>query len=81
MTKAECDQIATIQSVDQLAEVYESIAEERSEMAKAYRRKLVVGGIMLTMVVVGAVILNAIYLLWIQNESTFNGIKSIGSGS
>ncbi len=50
-------------------------------MAKAYRRKLVVGGIMLTMVVVGAVILNAIYLLWIQNESTFNGIKSIGSGS
>lgn len=81
LTKGECDQIATIQSVDQLAEVYEVIAEERDDMAKTYRRRLVIWGIMATMVVVGAVILNAIYLLWIQNEATFNNIKSVGTGS
>ena len=38
LTKGERDMIATIQSVDQLAEVYGSIAEEREMMAKADRR-------------------------------------------
>ena len=79
LTKAECDQIATIQSVDQLAEVFQAMAEERAEMTKALRRKVVIAGVMLTMIVVGAVILNAIFLLWIQNEGTLNDIKGAGS--
>jgi len=81
LTKGECDQIATIQSVDQLAEVFDALAEERHEMSKAYRRKLMVAAVMLALVVVGAVVLNAIFLLWIQNEGTLNDIKSVGSGS
>jgi len=79
LTKGEHDQIATIQSVDQLAEVFDALAEERWEMSKAYRRKLIVAAVMLALVVVGAVILNAIFLLWIQNEGTLNDIKSVGS--
>jgi type II secretory pathway component PulF len=80
LTKGEWDQLATIQSVDQLAEVFDALSEERDDMAKAYRRKLMVGCVMLAVVVVGAVILNAIFLLWIQNEGTLNDIKSVGSG-
>jgi type II secretory pathway component PulF len=78
LIKAEYDQIATIQSVDQLADVFDALAEERHDMSKAYRRRLMVGAVMLAVVVVGAVILNAIFLLWIQNEGTLNNIKSAG---
>jgi type II secretory pathway component PulF len=80
LTKAECDQITTIQSVDQLAEVFDALGEEREDMTKTYRRKVMVTAVALAMVVVGAVILNAIFLLWIQNEGTFNDIKSVGGG-
>jgi hypothetical protein len=80
LKRAECDQIATIQSVDQLSEVYESIAEERGSMAKSDQRRLTVMGVVLMMVVLGAVVLNAIYLLSIQNEGMLDGITSMGEG-
>ena len=52
LTKAERDQITTIQSVDQLAEVYESIAEERFQMmAKADQRRITLFGIVMFMMV------------------------------
>lgn len=76
LTKGECDMIATIQSVDQLAEVYGSIAEERGLNAKADKRRLTVTGIMVTMFFFGATVLMAIYLLMIQNEGVLNNLSS-----
>ncbi len=80
LTKTERDQITTIQSVDQLSEVYMSIAEERGTMAKADQRRLTIMGIMMMMFILGAVVLNAIYLLSIQNEGLLDSISSAGGG-
>jgi type II secretory pathway component PulF len=76
LTKAERDQIATIQSVDQLAEVYSAIAEERGMMAKADQRRITILGIVITMFLLGAVVLNAIYLLTIQNQGMLDNLTS-----
>ncbi|MDD3288224.1 MAG: type II secretion system F family protein [Alphaproteobacteria bacterium] len=77
MTKAECDQIATIQSVDQLSEVYDSIAEERHLMAKTDQRKIVIFGIMAMMVLFGATVLTMIYLLMIQNTGFLENLNQM----
>jgi len=76
LTKGERDQIATIQSVDQLAEVYASIAEERGNMAKDDKRRLAKLALISTMFFFGATVLMAIYLLMIQNEGVLNNINS-----
>jgi type II secretory pathway component PulF len=81
LNKGERDQIATIQSVDQLSEVYASIAEERGSMAKADKRRLAIMGVFGTMVVIGAVVLNAIYLLSIQNEGMLGNLTSSVNGN
>ena len=81
LNKAERDQIATIQSVDQLSEVYASIAEERGSMAKADKRRLAIMGVFGTMIVIGAVVLNAIYLLSIQNEGMLGNLTSSVGGN
>jgi type II secretory pathway component PulF len=73
----ECNQIAAIQSVDQLAEVYGSIAEERELMAKNDRRRLAQSGIMITMFFFGATVIMAIYLLMIQNEGVLNNLNEM----
>ena len=80
LSKAERDQIATIQSVDQLAEVYGSIAEERALMAKADQRRLAVTGVMITMFFFGATVLMAIYLLMIQNQGVLDNLSSMKDG-
>lgn len=77
LTKAECDQIVTIQSVDQLAEVYESIAEERGMMAKADQRRITILGIMTMMFFFGATVLTMIYLLMIQNQGFLDSLHSL----
>lgn len=77
LTKGERDQIATIQSVDQLAEVYGSIAEERGLMAKADQRRLTISGVMITMFFFGATVLMAIYLLMIQNQGVLDNLSSM----
>lgn len=80
LSKAERDQIATIQSVDQLAEVYGAIAEERKLMAKGDQRRLAVMGIMITMFFFGATVLMAIYLLMIQNQGVLDNLTSMKEG-
>ena len=80
LSKAEQDQIATIQTVDQLGEVYLSIADERGMMAKADKRRITIMGIMLMMGILGAVVLNAIYLLSIQNEGMLSNMTSLSNG-
>jgi type II secretory pathway component PulF len=77
LSKGERDQIATIQSVDQLAEVYGSIAEERGLMAKADQRRLTISGVMITMFFFGATVLMAIYLLMIQNQGVLDNLSSM----
>lgn len=77
MSKAECDQLATIQSVDQLAEVYEAIAEERALMAKADWRRVSLAGIMALVFFSGATILTMIYLLMIQNQGFLDSLHSL----
>lgn len=79
LNKAECDQILTIQSVDQLAEVYGAIAEERALMAKADQRRVTLAGIMIMMFFFGATVLTMIYLLMIQNQSFLDSLKSLRS--
>jgi type II secretory pathway component PulF len=77
LEKAERDQIITIQSVDQLAEVYEAIAAERTTMAKADQRRLVKLGIFLLMFLSGITVLTTIYLLMLQNQTFLNSINEI----
>ena len=76
LMKGERDQVATIQSVDQLAEVYGSIAEERGLMAKTDQRRLTISGIMITMFFFGATVLMAIYLLMVQNQGVLDSLSS-----
>lgn len=77
LNKAECDQIVTIQSVDQLAEVYDSIAEERALMAKGDQRRITILGIITMMFFFGATVLTMIYLLMIQNQSFLDSLHSL----
>jgi type II secretory pathway component PulF len=77
LLKSETDQIATIQSVDQLAEVYKGIAEERGLMGKADQRKLWQWGIFFMMFFAGAVVLTLIYLLMIQNQGTLDSLNEL----
>ncbi|MFY9288726.1 MAG: type II secretion system F family protein [Alphaproteobacteria bacterium] len=77
LTRAERDQIVTIQSVDQLAEVYGAIAEERALMAKADQRRITIGGIMMMMFFFGATVLTMIYLLTIQNQSFLDSLNTL----
>jgi type II secretory pathway component PulF len=77
LTKAECDQIVTIQAVDQLAEVYGSLAEERALMAKSDQRRITILGIITMMFFFGATVLTMIYLLTIQNQSFLDSLKSL----
>lgn len=75
--KAERDQIVTVQSVDQLSLVYESIAAERALMAKADQRKLFKLGIFSLMLLAGVTVLTAIYLLMLQNESFLTSLNEL----
>jgi type II secretory pathway component PulF len=77
LTKPEKDQLSTIQSVDQLSEVYASISEERRLMAKADQRKIVMTGIMSMMALFGATVLTMIYLLVIQNSSLLENVNQM----
>jgi type II secretory pathway component PulF len=80
LTKAERDQITTIQSVDQLAEVYGAIADERALMAKADQRRITILGVITMMFFFGATVLTMIYLLTIQNQSFLDSLHSLRSG-
>lgn len=77
LSKAERDQIVTIQSVDQLSEVYESIAEERGLMAKANQRKILKFGLYLLIGLSAITILTTIYLLMLQNQSFLDNLKDM----
>ncbi len=79
LTKAERDQIVTIQSVDQLAEVYTAISEERQLMAKADQRRIAILGVVTMMFFFGATVLTMIYLLMIQNQTFLDSLHSIRS--
>ncbi len=80
LTKGERDQVMTVQSVDQLTEVYASIAEERQLMTKATQRQIVVGGVTCMMLLFGAVVLTMIYLLMIQNSGFMDGLQGMRDG-
>ncbi len=79
LAKGERDQIMTIQSVEQLAEVYSAISEERGLMAKADQRRLAISGIIIMMVLAGATILTMVYLLTVQNQSFLDSLKGLRS--
>ncbi|MFA4995163.1 MAG: type II secretion system F family protein [Bdellovibrionales bacterium] len=79
LTKGERDQIMTIQSVDQLAEVYAAIAEERGLMSKTDQRRLAISGIIIMMALAGATVLMMIYLLSVQNQSFLDSLKDLRS--
>ncbi len=80
LNKAECDQITTIQSVDQLAEVFESLSGERQLMAKADQRRITILSIVVMMVLFGATVLTMIYLLTIQNQGFLESLHGLRSG-
>ena len=75
LTKGERDQLMTVQSVEQLTEVYEAIADERQLMAKGTQRRIVVGGIACMMTLFAAVVLTMIYLLMIQNSGFMHNLQ------
>ena len=77
LSKAECDQIVTIQSVDQLGEVFEAIAEERGLMAKANQRRILKSGLYFLVVLSGITIITTIYLLMLQNQSFLNTLNDM----
>jgi type II secretory pathway component PulF len=75
--KFECDQIASIQSVDQLAEVYEAIASERALDSKTSQRKIVMAGIVILAIMFAAVVLTMIYLLMVQNQGLLQSVDEM----
>jgi len=77
LLKGERDQIMTIQSVDQLSEVYAAIADERGLMAKTDQRRLALAGMMTMMGLAGATVLTMIYLLMVQNDSFLDSLKGL----
>jgi type II secretory pathway component PulF len=79
LLKGERDQIMTIQSVDQLAEVYAAIAEERGLMAKSDQRRLAIMGVVIMMSLAGATVLTMVYLLMVQNQSFLDSLKGLRS--
>ncbi|MDX9690145.1 MAG: type II secretion system F family protein [Alphaproteobacteria bacterium] len=80
LTKAERDQIVTIQMVDQLSEVYAAIAEERNLMAKTDQRKIIKFGMFMLFALSGITVLTTIYLLMLQNQSFLNSINEMRGG-
>ena len=77
LTKQECDQLRSIQSLEQLSEVFESISEERHGMAKNGQKKIMMFGVILTMALFGSVVLTVIYLLTIQNQGFMDSMKDM----
>lgn len=77
LTKPERDQIVTIQSIDQLGEIYTSIGDERALMAKADQRKIVKFGLFMLIALSGITILTVIYLLMLQNQSFLNTLNEM----
>lgn len=77
LAKPERDQILTIQSVDQLGEVYSAIADERGLMAKADQRKIFKFGLFMLIGLSGITILTTIYLLMLQNQSFLNSLNEL----
>ncbi len=80
LSKPERDQITTVQSVDQLAEVYDAIADERGLMAKSSQRKLIKAGIFSMMALSGVTVLTTIYLLMLQNQGFLNNLSELRGG-
>jgi type II secretory pathway component PulF len=80
LTRAERNQIATVQSVDQLTEVYESLAGERALMAKSMQRKIVLTGIVIMVVLSGIIVLTMIWLLMIQNQGFMDSLSGMRGG-
>lgn len=80
LTKAEQDQMATVQESLQIAEVFESIAEERKLMAKDSQRKIFLLGLFLLMTIFGAVTLTMIYLVMIQNQGFMDSLSQLRKG-
>jgi type II secretory pathway component PulF len=77
LSRAEQDQIRSIQSIDQLAEVFEGIGDERKGLAKAGQRKIMMAGVIFMMALFGAVVLTMIWLLMIQNQGFMDSLKDI----
>jgi len=77
LNKAERDQILTIQSIDQLGEIYIAIADERNLMGKADQRKIIKFGLFMLFFLSGITILTTIYLLMLQNQNFLNSINEM----
>ncbi|MGE0109218.1 MAG: type II secretion system F family protein [Bdellovibrionales bacterium] len=77
LSKAERDQIVTIQTIEQLGEIYEAIAEERSLMAKADQRRIMKFGLYLLIGLSGITILTTIYLLMLQNQNFLSSLNEL----
>jgi type II secretory pathway component PulF len=75
--KAEMDQLRSIQSLEQLSEVFEGISEERHSAAKTGQRKIMMAGMGILMVLFGAVVLTMIYLLTLQNQGFMDSLKDM----
>ncbi|MBI1274020.1 MAG: hypothetical protein GC131_08050 [Alphaproteobacteria bacterium] len=80
LTRAERNQIATVQSVDQLVEVYEALAAERSLMAKTMQRKIVLTGVITMMALSGVIVLTMVWLLMIQNQGFMDSLTGLREG-
>lgn len=81
LNKAERDHMAKIQSVDQLAEVFEAIATERQLAAKDDQRRIILMGIMALVFLFTAVVLTMIYLLTLQNQGLNESLKGMRGGT
>lgn len=77
LSKPERDQIVTIQSVEQLGEIYEAIAEERGLMTKADQRRIMKFGLYLLLGLSGITIMTTIYLLMLQNQNFLSSLNEL----
>ncbi len=80
LNKVEQDQIATAQQVSQIAEVMDSIAEERANGAKAAQRKIMQSGLIFMMLFGGLTVLLMIYLIMTQNQGFMDSLNQMRGG-
>ena len=80
LNKTERDQIVTAQTSMDIAEVFDSIADERQLMGKDSQRKIFLLGMFIMMTVFGIVTMVMLYLVMIQNSGFMDSMQNMRQG-
>jgi len=77
MGKLERDQLTSFQTVDQLADAMDTIAEDRRFATQASQKRLVLAGIVFLVLTFTAVMMLGIWLVMLQNDGLLQSINGM----